>query len=146
MDQLDSDAEVPSTLPLDQLCSGALNELLIRGYSRRTVNRYSLVWRHFAEFAHEQTLGNTYSRSLAMRFEEVYGLGEGERLKPTERWRRHLVFGLRILDDYARTGSVVRFVVEMSGLRIPLAMQKPMRDYEQFAKVRPPSHLSLIHI
>ncbi len=136
MDQLNSEVEVPSTLPLDQLCSGALRELLTRGYSRRTVNRYTLVWRHLAEFAREQSLGNKYSRCLAMRFEEVYGLREGERLKPAERWRRHLVFGLRILDDYARTGSVVRFVVERSGLRIPPAMQTPMHDYEQFAKER----------
>ena len=136
MDQLNSEVEVPSTLSLDQLCSGALHELLTRGYSRRTVNRYTLVWRHLAEFAREQNLGNKYSRCLAMRFEEVYGLREGERLKPAERWRRHLVFGLRILDDYARTGSVVRFVVERSGLRIPPAMQTPMHDYEQFAKER----------
>lgn len=134
MDQLDSEVEVPSTWALDGLCSGALNELLIRGYSRRTVNRYSLVWRHLAEFAREHNLGNEYSRSLALRFEEAFGLREGERLKPTERWRKRLVFGLRILDDYARTGSVVRFVVERSGLRIPQGMQKPMHDYEQFAK------------
>lgn len=136
MDQLNSEVEVSSTLPLDQLCSGALHELLIRGYGRRTVNRYTLVWRHLAEFAREQNLGNEYSRRLAMRFEEVYGVCEGNRLKPAERWRRHLVFGLRILDDYARTGSVVRFVVERSGLRIPPAMQTPMHDYEQFAKER----------
>jgi integrase len=136
MDQLNSEVEVPSTLPLDQLCSGALRELLTRGYSRRMVNRYTLVWRHLAEFAREQNLGNEYSRRLAMRFEKVYGLCEDNRLKPAERWRRHLVFGLRILDDYARTGSVVRFVVERSGLRIPPAMQRPMHDYEQFAKER----------
>lgn len=136
MDQLNSDVEVPSALPLDQLCSGALHELLIRGYSRRTVNRYTLVWRHLAEFAREQDLGNKYSRSLAMHFEELYGPREGKRLEPAERWRRHLVFGLRILDDYARTGSIMRFVVESSGLRIPQAMQKPMHDYEQFAKER----------
>jgi site-specific recombinase XerD len=136
MDQLNSDVEVPSALPLDRLCSGALHELLIRGYSRRTVNRYTLVWRHLAEFAREQDLGNKYSRSLAMRFEQLYGPREGKRLEPAERWRRHLVFGLRILDDYARTGSIMRFVVEGSGLRIPQAMQKPMHDYEQFAKER----------
>jgi len=136
MDQLNSEVEVPNTLPLEQLCSGALHELLIRGYTRRMVERYTLVWRHLAEFAREQNLGNEYSRSLVMRFEEVYGLCEGERLKPAGRWRRHLVFGLKILDDYAQTGSVVRFVVERNGLRIPQAMRKPMRDYEQFAKER----------
>jgi len=136
MDQLNSEVEVPSTLSLDQLYSGALHALLIRGYSRRTVNRYTLVWRHLAEFAREHKLGNEYSHSLALRFEEAYGLREGERLEPTDRWRKRLVFGLIILDDYVRTGSVVRFVVERSGLRIPQAMQEPMLDYEQFAKER----------
>jgi integrase len=128
--------EVPSALSLDQLCSGALHELLKRGYSRRMVNRYHMVWRHLAEFAYEQNLGNEYSRGLAMRFEEAYGLRDGDCIKPTERWRRHLVFGLRILDDYAQTGGIVRFVVEISGLRVPSAMQKPFRDYEQFARER----------
>ena len=124
MDQLKSEVEIPSALPLDGLCAGAHHELLMRGYSRRMVNRYMLVWQHLAEFAREQNLGNDYSRNLAMRFEGVYGLREGECLKPTERWRRYLVFGLRILDDYARTGSILRFIVERSGLRIAPAMQK----------------------
>ena len=136
MDQLKSEVEIPSALPLDGLCAGAHHELLMRGYSRRMVNRYMLVWQHLAEFAREHNLGNDYSRNLAMRFEEVYGLREGESLKLSERWRRYLVFGLRVLDDYARTGSVVRFVVERSGLRIPQAMQRPMHDYERFAKER----------
>lgn len=136
MDQQNSKLEVPSTLQLNQLCSGAAHELLIRGYSRRTVDRYTLVWRHLAEFARKHNFGNQYSRSLATRFEEVYGHCAGKRLQPDERWRMHLVFGLRVLDDYARTGSIVRFVVERSGLRIPHAMQKPMLDYEQFAKER----------
>lgn len=136
MDQLNSQPEVPCALQLDQLCSGAAHELLIRGYSRRTIDRYALVWRHLAQFAHKHNFGNQYSRSLATRFEEVYGHCAGKRLQPDERWRMHLVFGLRVLDDYARTGSIVRFVVERSGLRIPHAMQKPMLDYEQFAKER----------
>jgi len=129
-------SETPCALSLEQLCSGAMHELLLRGYSRRTVNRYTLVWQHLAEFAREQNLGNEYSRSLAMRFEEAYGLRDGERLKPPDRWRRHLVFGLKILDDYARTGSVVRFVVETSGLRVPPAMEKSFYDYELFARER----------
>lgn len=138
MDQLNSEVEVPASqereLELEQLCTGALHELLMRGYCRRTVNRYALVWRHLAEFARKQNLGNRYSRNLAIHFEEVYGHCDVKRLQADERWRRHLVFGLRILDDYAHTGSIMRFVVERSGLRIPPAMRKPMRDYEQYAK------------
>jgi integrase len=134
MDQLNS--EVPEAVSLEQLCSGAEHELLMREYSRRTVNRYCMVWKHLAKFAHEQNLADEYSRDLALRFEEAYGVRDGERLKAAEPWRRHLVFALRILDDYARTGGVVRFIVEASGLVVPPAMHRAMRDYEKFARER----------
>lgn len=136
MGQLNSEVEVPASLQLDQLCAGALHELLIRGYCRRTANRYALVWQHLSEFARKQNFGSQYSRGLAMRFEEVYGHCDAKLLKPDEHWRRHLVFGLKILDDFARTGSIMRLVVERSGLHIPPAMLKPMHAYELYAKER----------
>ena len=52
MDQLKSEVEISSALLLDAVCSGAHHELLIRGYSRRTVNRYMLVWQHLAKSRH----------------------------------------------------------------------------------------------
>ncbi len=134
MDQFTSEAI--GTLSIEQLSCGAQRELLLRTYSRRTVERYCMVWKHLADFAHEQNLGENYSRDLALRFEEEYGFRDGECLKQGERWRRHLVFALRILDDYARTGSVVRFVVETRGVHVPPAMHKPMLAYEQFARER----------
>jgi integrase len=147
MDSLDSDA--PSALALDQLCSGALHELRMRGYSRRTVNRYTLVWEHLADFARVQSLGNHYSRSLALRFEQAFGLHGGEATKRGEHWRRHLVFSLRMLDDYAHTGGIARFAVETSGLRIPPTMHKSLRDYEQFSRewlhLRPSSQRERMH-
>lgn len=63
MDQLNFEVEVPAGLELEQLCTGALHELLIRGYCRRTANRYALVWRHLAEFACKQNLGRGGSRT-----------------------------------------------------------------------------------
>ena len=53
-----------------------------------------------------------------------------------EGWRRHLVFGIKVLDDFARTGTITRFVVETTGLRVPLGMHKALRDYEQYARER----------
>ena len=50
MDELKSEVEIPSVLPLDGLCAGAHHELLMRGYGRRMVNRYMFVWQHLAEF------------------------------------------------------------------------------------------------
>jgi integrase len=134
MDQLDS--KVREGVPLEQLCSGAGHELLLRQYSRRTVDRYRMVWKHLAEFAHEHNLADGYSRELARRFEEAYGLREGESFKRVEPWRRYLVFALRILDDYAHTGGLVRFIVEAGGLVVPPAMHRQMLAYEKFAKDR----------
>jgi integrase len=134
MDQVNSDIETLCAVPLDQLCSGAHHEMLMLGYSRRTLNRYLLVWQHFAEFAIEQHLRNKYSRRLAIHFEEIYGLRKSSQLKPEERWSRHLIFAMKVLDDYAQNGNIVRFVVEKSGLSIPPTMQKTMHDYERYAK------------
>ena len=114
MDQLNS--EVPGHVSLDLLCAGALSELEKLSYSRRTLRRYRLVWQHLSAFSRELNLGDAYSRDLAMRFEEAYGLRDGECIKRTDAWRRPLVFSVRFLDDCARTGGMVRFIVATQGL------------------------------
>lgn len=134
MDSLNSD--VPGALALDRLCAAAAQELLMRSYTSRTLNRYKRVWERLTEFAHVRGCANEYSRDLALRFEQAFGIREGEQLKKGERWRLHLVFGLKILDDFARTGSILRFSVETTGLRIPVGMHKPLREYEQYARER----------
>lgn len=134
MDSLNSD--VPGAQALDGLCAAAAHELLMRSYTLRTLNRYKRVWERLTEFAHAQDCANEYSRDLALRFEQAHGLREGEQLKKGERWRLHLVFSLKILDDFARTGTIARFSVETTGLRIPVGMHKPLREYEQYARER----------
>lgn len=134
MDSLNSD--VPGALALDQLCAAAAQELLMRSYTTRTLNRYKRVWERFTEFAHAAECANEYSRDLALRFEQAYGLREGEQLKKGEHWRRHLVFGIKVLDDFVRTGTIARFSVETTGLRIPVGMHRPLREYEQYARER----------
>lgn len=129
-------SDVPGALALDRLCAAAAQELLMRSYTIRTLNRYKRVWERLTEFAHDQGCANEYSRDLALRFEQAFGIREGEHLKQGERWRLHLVFGLKVLDDFARTGSIARFSVETTGLRIPVGMHKPLREYEQYARER----------
>lgn len=129
-------SEVPSGLSLDRLCTGALGELEKLGYSRRTLRRYRLVWQHLSAYSRQLNLGDEYSRDLAMRFEDAHGLRDGQCVKQTDAWRRHLVFSVKVLDDYARTGSIVRFIVETKGLRVPQAMHKPLRDFELHARDR----------
>lgn len=103
MDPLNPD--VPDALALDRLCAGAAEQLLLHRYSRRMLNRYKLVWKHLTDFAKAQEGSNTYSRDLVLRFEQAFGLREGEPIKSGERWRRHLVVGIKLLDDFARTGN-----------------------------------------
>jgi integrase len=108
----------------------------MRSYTIRTVNRYKRVWEHLADFARAQGLPAEYSRELAVRFEQAYGLRDGEVLKLGQQWRRHLVFGIKVLDDFARTGTITRFAVETTGLRVPVGMHKALREYEQYARER----------
>jgi len=124
------------TLSLEPLCQGAAQEMLMRSYTVRTVNRYKRVWEQLSDFAHAQGIPAEYSRELALRFEQAYGLRDGEVLKVGQRWRRHLVLGIKVLDDFARTGTITRFRVETTGLRVPVGMHKALREYEQYARER----------
>ncbi|MBX3602399.1 MAG: tyrosine-type recombinase/integrase [Rubrivivax sp.] len=126
----------PGAMALEPPCQGAAQELLMRSYTIRTVNRYKRVWKQLAEFARAQGLPAEYTRELALRFEQAYGLGDREVLKVGQQWRRHLVFGIRVLDDFARTGTICRFVVETTGLRVPVGMHKALREYEQYVRER----------
>jgi integrase len=128
------DSDVPSALALDRLIDAAAQELLMRSYTRRTLDRYKRVWERLAEFAQSQGGADEFSRELALRFEEAYGLRAGEKLRKGERWRLHLVYGIKVLDDLARTGTITRFAVETTGLHIPQGMHKPLREYEQYAR------------
>lgn len=147
MDTLNSNG--PGSLALEPLYQGAAQELLMRSYTIRTVNRYKRVWEHLADFARAQGLPAEYTRELALRFEQTYGLRDGEVLKRGQRWRRHLVFGIKVLDDFASTGTITRFRVETTGLRVPVGMHKALREYEQYARVcrhlRPTSLAERMH-
>jgi len=134
MDSCISDGS--GALALEPLCQGAAQELLMRSYTIRTVNRYKRVWEQLAHFARAQGLPTEYTRELALRFEQAYGLRDREVLKLGQQWRRHLVFGIKLLDDFARTGTICRFVVETTGLRVPVGMHKPLREYEQYSRER----------
>jgi len=140
----------PGVLALETLCHGAAQELLMRSYTVRTVNRYKRVWEQLADFARTQGLPAEYTRELALCFEQAYGPRDGEVLKLGQRWRRHLVFGIKVLDDFARTGTICRFKVETTGLRVPVGMHRVLRDYEQYARerrhLRPSSLAERMHI
>jgi len=135
MDQ--SNHEVANDLLLDRLVARASSQLEKLRYSRRSLRRYRTIWRHLAAFSRRMNLGDEYSEDLGARFSDEYRMRDGEYLKASERWRRHVVFGLKVLGDFAREGHIERPRVDTRNIQVPALMQKPLREYEQYCSVNP---------
>lgn len=130
MDQ--SHHQVAHDLPLNRLVADALVQLEKLGYSRRSLRRYRTIWGHLITFSVRENLGNEYTEDLAARFVDAYRIRNGEHIKPHEGWRRHIVFGVKVLGDFACNGRIERSRTDMQKVKIPPAMKKPLRDYEQY--------------
>lgn len=131
-----SPQQVSNGLPLDQFVARALSELEKLCYSRRSLRRYRTVWQHLVAFCHERNLEDRHSEELTAQFCTAYQSPEGECLKPSEGWRRHIVFGLQVLGDFARDGRIERTITDMQKIQAPALMQKPVCDYEQYCRDR----------
>ncbi|MFQ5849542.1 MAG: site-specific integrase [Candidatus Binatia bacterium] len=134
MDQ--SSRLVSGNLPLGRLVGNALGELEQLGYSRRSLARYRAMWRHLIEFSCQKNLGDEFSEDLAARFVEEYRAGDKEAHKPGEGWRRHIVFGVKALADFAHHGRIKRARTDIEKIHLLPAMKKVLRDYEQYGKDR----------
>jgi site-specific recombinase XerD len=134
MDQ--SNRHVASNLPLNRLVACASTQLEKLRYSRRSLRRYRTIWRHLMAFSRQTNRGGKYSEDLAAQFCDAYRLRDGECVKPHEAWRRHIVFGLKVLGDFAREGCIARPRTDMQQIRVPALMKKPLRDYEQYCRDR----------
>lgn len=122
-------------LPLERLVSDALVELERSGYSRRSRNRYRAIWEHLIEYSERNKLGNEFSRDLAMRFLEEHRVGE-EMETPGQGWRKHMVWGVRVLADFAENGRVERAFADVGAIHLVPAMENTLRDYVQYCKER----------
>lgn len=134
MDQ--SRHQVVHNLPLDRLVTKALGQLERVRYSRRSQRRYRTIWQHLIAFSVRENLGNEYSEELGARFVDAYRIRYGELIKPNEGWRRHIVFGVKVLGDFACDGRIERSRTDIQKVKIPPAMKKPLRDYEQYCRDR----------
>ncbi|NPT62506.1 site-specific integrase [Paraburkholderia elongata] len=128
--------QVSSHLPLQQFVAGAVGELERLHYSRRTLARYRAVWRHLIGFCHEMSLEDQYSQELAEQFCTAYQMYEGECLNSRQGWRRHIVFALKVLEDFARDGHIERTVTDMQKIQVPAPMSTTLRDYELYCRDR----------
>jgi len=134
MDQ--SHHQVAHNMPLDRLVSDALGRLERLRYSRRSLRRYRTIWQHLIAFSAQDNLRNKYSEELGARFVDAYRIRDGEHIKQNGGWRRHIVFGVKVLGDFARDGCIERSRTDMQKVKIPPAMKKPLRDYEQYCRDR----------
>jgi len=122
-----------ANLPLERLVANALGEIEQLGYSRRSRNRYRAIWRHFIDFSRRKELGEAFSDDLAARFLENYRVGDEE---PGEGWRRHMVFGVKVLADFAQNGHIERAFTDMEKIHLLPCMKNSLREYEQYCKDR----------
>lgn len=122
-------------VPLKRLVAEALAEIERLGYSRRSRNRYRATWEQLVEFAGREGFGDAFSEELVVRFLQEHRVEENE-LGPDEGWRRHVVWGVKVLADFARDGHIERTVTEVPASGLVPAMQKTLCDYQQFCRDR----------
>lgn len=127
---------ISRNMPLKRLVINALGEIERLGYSRRSRNRYRAIWEHLIEFSDRKELGDEFSGELGVRFLEEYRVGDEEMDKPGEGWRRHMVWGVKVLADFAQSGRIERAFTEVETIRLVPAMQNTLRDYGQYCKDR----------
>ena len=122
MDQ--SNCPISENLPLGRLVENALGEIERLGYSRRSRDRYRAIWEHLIEFSRQRKLGDEFSEDLAARFVEEYRIGDEEMDKPGEGWRRHIVCGVKVLEDFAQHGRIERVRTDIEEIHLCPAIEE----------------------
>jgi site-specific recombinase XerD len=123
-------------LPLERLITDALGEIERLGYSRRSRNRYRETWEHLIEFSCRNGLGDQFSEELATRFLEEYRLTGEEAVMAGKGWRKHAVWGVSVLADYAEKGCIQRAFTDMAAIHLVPSMQNTLSDYVRYCKDR----------
>jgi site-specific recombinase XerD len=123
-------------LQLRRLVAEALGEIERLGYSKRSRNRYRTTWELLIEFSHRKELGDEFSLDLVTRFLEEYRISDEQTDEPSDSWRRHIAFEVKVLADFSKNGRIERPFTELQAIHLVPAMQKTLRDYEQYCKDR----------
>lgn len=118
-------------LPLDRLVSLAVSDVERLGYSTVTRDRFRATWHRLIAFAQDSDLGDGYSEELATSFLDAFRPPVGERLAPGDRWRRQVVYDVKVLGDFSRHGRIVPFETAKLKADLSPAMQKLLQDYER---------------
>ena len=131
-----SSSSTPKSLPLRRVVADALGQLEKLEYSKRSLSRYRTTWKHLTEFSRREKLGDTFSEDLATRFLEEYRVGDDEVCKPSDGWRRHIVFCVKVLRDFVHHGRIQRPFTDMEKIHLIPAMKKTLCEYTQYCKDR----------
>jgi integrase len=123
-------------LQLGRLVADALVEIERLGYSRGSRDRYRTTWKQLIEFSQRKELGDEFSADLVARFLEKCGVRGQQTNAPNDEWRRHIAFEVKMLADFAKNGRFERAHTPVQAIHRPPAMQKTLRDYEQYCKDR----------
>jgi hypothetical protein len=123
-------------LQLGRLVADALGEIERLGYSKRSRHRYRTTWGHLIEFSHRKELGDEFSADLMARFLEEYRIRDEQMDEPSDGWRPHIAFEVKVLADFAKNGRIERPFTEVQTIHLVPPMQKTLRDYEQYCKDR----------
>ncbi len=123
-------------LQLERLVADGLGEIERLGYSKRSRHRYRTTWGHVIEFSHRKELGDEFSADLMARFLEEYRIRDEQMDEPSDGWRQHSAFEVKVLADFAKNGRIERPFTEVQTIHLVPPMQKTLRDYEQYCKDR----------
>src|SRR5437867_7468964 len=127
---------ISRNLSLKCLVSDALDEIERLGYSRRSRGRYRATWEHLIDFSGRKELGDQFSGELAVCFLEEYRVTDDGNDMSGEGWRRHMVWGVKVLADFAERGRIDRGKTEVEAIHLIPAMRNTLRDYEGYCKDR----------
>jgi site-specific recombinase XerD len=127
---------IAQNVTLQRLVTDALGEIKRLGYSKRSRNRYRTTWEHLIEFSCRNGLGNRFSGELVARFLEEYRLTGEEIDISGQGWRKHLVWGVSVLADYAENGRIERAFTDMEAIHLVSSMQNTLSEYVQYCKDR----------
>ena len=88
------------------------------------------------EFSCRKGLGDQFSSELAVRFLEEYRLTGDEIDMSGQGWRKHVVWGVRALADFAENGRIERAFTDLEAIHLVPDMQNTLCDYAQYCKDR----------
>ena len=127
---------ISQNLPLKRLITDAMGEIGRLGYSRRSRNRYRAIWEHLIQFSNRNELRDEFSEDLAVRFLEECRVADEKMERPTQGWRKHIVWGVKMLADFAKNGRIERAFADVDAIHLVPAMQNTLRDYVEYCKDR----------